>query len=223
MSMKNCLAIAHRGYSSKYGDNNLISFQEAINHSFDMIEMDLQLSKDQQIIIYHDPHLKGIPIEVLTSNSLKEKGLITLEQLFDHIDYHQIKLNLELKGNNSQLPILLIKFLQKYQIETSQIYVSSFNSQFICQLMELRHQSQFTFQIGFISCNYYSPEIRQQLLSKIDFFVLDYEILNQEIIDYCHQHQMLLFVFTNTDNFSHQYISKYPVDGIISNTKYWET
>ena len=114
--MKNCLAITHRGYSSKYGDNNLISFQEAINHSFDIIEMDLQLSKDQKIIIYHDPQLKGIPIRELTSNQLIEQGLITLEQLFNHIDYQQIKLNLELKGNNSQLPILLIKFLQKYQI-----------------------------------------------------------------------------------------------------------
>ena len=221
--MKRCLAIAHRGYSSKYGDNNLVSFQEAINHSFDMIELDLQLSQDHQIIIYHDPHLKGISLWELTSTELTEQGLITLEQLFDQLDYHQIKLNLELKGNNSQLPVLLIKLFQKYQMETSQIYLSSFNEQFICQLIQLRSQYQYTFQIGFISCNYYSPEIRQQLLSKIDFFVLDYEILNQEIIDYCHQHQMLLFVFTNTDNFSHQYISKYPVDGIISNTKYWET
>ena len=221
--MRKCLAIAHRGYSSKYGDNNLTSFQEAINHSFDMIEMDLQLSKDQQIIIYHDPHLTGTPIRELTSRTLREKGLITLEQLFDHIDYHQIKLNLELKGTNSQLPILLIKFLQKYEIETSQIYLSSFNSQFICRLLELRHQYQFKFQIGFISCNHYSIEMRQQLLSKIDFFVIDYEILNHEIIDYCHQRQILLFIFTNTDNFSYQYISKYSIDGIISNTKYWET
>lgn len=39
--MNKCLSIAHRGYSSLYGDNNLVSFQEALNHSFDMIELDL--------------------------------------------------------------------------------------------------------------------------------------------------------------------------------------
>lgn len=220
--MSKCLAIAHRGYSSKYGDNNLISFQESINHSFDMIELDLQLSKDQRIIIYHDPHFKGASLSELTSHQLQKEGLITLEQLFDHIDYHQIKLNLELKGNSSQLPVLLINFLQKYQIDTPQIYLSSFNFQFISYLIELRQKYQFRFQIGFISCNHYSLEIRHQLLSNIDFFVLDYELLNQEIIDYCHQNQLLIFVFTNTNKFTYQYICNYHVDGIISNTKYWE-
>jgi len=220
--MSKCLSIAHRGYSSKHGDNNLISFREAINHSFDMIELDLQLSKDQQIIIHHDPHFKGASLSELTSHQLQKEGLITLDQLFDHLDYHQIKLNLELKGNSSQLPVLLINFLQKYQIDTPQIYLSSFNCQFISHLIELRQQYQFLFQIGLISCNHYSPEIRHQLLSNIDFFVLDYELLNQEIIDYCHQNQLLIFVFTNTDNFTYQYICNYHVDGIISNTKYWE-
>ena len=220
--MSKCLSIAHRGYSSKYGDNNLISFQEAINHSFDMIELDLQLSKDQQIIIHHDSHFKGVSLSELTSHQLQKEGLITLKQVFEHIDYHQIKLNLELKGKSSQLPVLLINFLQKYQIDTPQIYLSSFNCQFISDLIELRQQYQFRFKIGIISSNHYSPQIRDQLLFKTDFFVLDYELLHQEIIDYCHQHQLLVFVFTNIDKFSYQYICNYQVDGIITNTKYWE-
>lgn len=219
--MNKCLSIAHRGYSSLYGDNNLVSFQEALNHSFDMIELDLQLTKDFYIIIYHDPHLKGVPIEKLTLKQLQQEGLITLEELFVEIDCQQIKFNLELKGNNSQLPILLIKFLQRFQIENSQIYISSFNCHFISQLHELRQYYQLKFQLGLISCNYYLPEIQQQLLSNIDFFVLDYETLNQEILDDCHSRQILLFVFTNINDSSYQYICNYDVDGIISNTKYW--
>lgn len=220
--MSKCLSIAHRGYSSKYGDNNLISFQEAINHSFDMIELDLQLSKDQQIIIHHDPYFEGVSLDKLTCHQIRQKGVLTLEELFNHLDYHQIKLNLELKGHDSQLPVLLIDFFKEYQIDTQEIYLSSFNCQFISHLIELRQQYQCRFQIGLISCNHYSPKIRSQLLSNIDFFVLDYEFLNQETIDYCHQHQLLVFVFTNIDKFSYQYICNYHVDGVISNTKYWE-
>ena len=220
--MSKCLSIAHRGYSSKYGDNNLISFQEAINHSFDMIELDLQLSKDQQIIIHHDPHFEGVSLDKLSCHQLQQKGLLTLEELLNHLDYHQIKLNLELKGHNSQLPVLLIDFFKEYQIDTPQIYLSSFNCQFISHLIELRQQYQFKFKIGLISSNHYLPETRSQLLQHTDFFVLDYELLHQEIIDYCHQHQLLIFVFTNIDKFSYQYICNYQVDGIISNTKYWE-
>ena len=130
-------------------------------------------------------------------------------------------MNLDLKGDNFQLPIFLMEFLHRHQIETSQIYVSSFNVLFIHQLFTLRQEYQFQFQIGLISCNLYPPAIREQLLSNLDFYVLDYELLNQEIVDYCHQLQISLFVFTNTSQSSYQFISTYSVDGIISNTKYW--
>jgi|OM-RGC.v1.013592534 Glycerophosphoryl diester phosphodiesterase len=219
--MNYCLSIAHRGYSSEYGDNNLRSFQEAVKHSFDMIELDLQLSKDNQIIIYHDPHLKGVSINEFTCEQLQDMGVLTLEELVTNIDNQLIKFNLELKGTHTLLPLLVMTFLEKHKLKTSQIYLSSFNYQYVLKLKELRDQYQFKFQIGLISCNHYSPEIRSQLLSNIDFFVLDYESLCQEIVNYCHQHQILLFVFTNYNDFSYQFICKYDVDGIISNTKFW--
>ena len=33
------LKIAHRGYSDKYGDNNMKAFHEALYAGFDMIEL----------------------------------------------------------------------------------------------------------------------------------------------------------------------------------------
>ena len=46
--------IAHRGYSGKYGDNNMMSFQAAYDNGFNMIETDVQLCKTGEIVIYHD-------------------------------------------------------------------------------------------------------------------------------------------------------------------------
>ena len=51
------IQIAHRGYSDKYGDNNIESFLEAIGSGFDMIELDVQLCKTGEIVIFHDTHL----------------------------------------------------------------------------------------------------------------------------------------------------------------------
>ena len=48
------LVIAHRGYSDKCGDNNIPSFLEAVHYGFDMVEMDIQLCKTGEIIVYHD-------------------------------------------------------------------------------------------------------------------------------------------------------------------------
>ena len=53
------LEIAHRGYSEFYKDNTIEAFIKAILHKFDMIELDIQLTKDQKIIIYHDTFIKN--------------------------------------------------------------------------------------------------------------------------------------------------------------------
>ena len=53
------LEIAHRGYSEFYNDNTLEAFEKAIIHKFDMIELDIQLTKDNKIIIYHDTYIKN--------------------------------------------------------------------------------------------------------------------------------------------------------------------
>lgn len=45
---------AHRGYSGKYPENTLLSFQKAIETGADIVEFDLHLSKDKELIVIHD-------------------------------------------------------------------------------------------------------------------------------------------------------------------------
>lgn len=47
----------HRGYSSAYPENTLLAFQEAFQLGVDMVEFDLQLSKDGAVIVMHDQTL----------------------------------------------------------------------------------------------------------------------------------------------------------------------
>lgn len=51
------LNIAHRGFSGKYPENTLLAFQKAIDLGVDAIELDVQLSKDGEIMIFHDEEL----------------------------------------------------------------------------------------------------------------------------------------------------------------------
>lgn len=53
--MRNKLKIiAHRGYSGKYPENTLISFQKAIEYGAKYIEFDIQYTKDKEIVVIHD-------------------------------------------------------------------------------------------------------------------------------------------------------------------------
>ena len=45
---------AHRGYRTKYPENTLLAFRMAIETGCDGIELDVQLSKDGEIVIIHD-------------------------------------------------------------------------------------------------------------------------------------------------------------------------
>ncbi len=54
------LNIAHRGFSGQFPENTLLAFQEALDLGVDAIELDVQLSKDGEIMIFHDEDLSRI-------------------------------------------------------------------------------------------------------------------------------------------------------------------
>ena len=62
------VCIAHRGFSGCFPENTLLAFDKAIEAGADMIEFDVQLSDDQELVVYHDPTLVKV----------REQGLQTL-------------------------------------------------------------------------------------------------------------------------------------------------
>jgi glycerophosphoryl diester phosphodiesterase len=50
----NFTIIAHRGASAYYPENTIASFQGAISMGADMVELDVQLTKDGEVVVFHD-------------------------------------------------------------------------------------------------------------------------------------------------------------------------
>ena len=48
------IVIGHRGYRAKYPENTLASFSAAMDAGADMIELDVHLTKDNQLAVIHD-------------------------------------------------------------------------------------------------------------------------------------------------------------------------
>lgn len=53
-SVKNVIVAGHRGYRAKYPENTMLSFQKAHELGVDMLEMDLNLTRDKQLVVIHD-------------------------------------------------------------------------------------------------------------------------------------------------------------------------
>nr|WP_242596379.1 glycerophosphodiester phosphodiesterase [Enterococcus ureasiticus] len=67
--------IAHRGSRGTHPENTLAAFKEAVRVGSDGIELDVQLSKDNQLIVMHDETIDR------TTNGHGEVGSLTLAEL----------------------------------------------------------------------------------------------------------------------------------------------
>ncbi len=68
------LVIAHRGYSARFGDNTLTSIKEAFKSGADMCEVDLQMTREGEVFIFHDYYLGGVRIAEQTLKELKARA-----------------------------------------------------------------------------------------------------------------------------------------------------
>lgn len=159
------LIIGHRGSPTLITENTIPSFQKAVDQGAEGLEFDVRLSKDGQIVVFHDTDLKRLSSrsEKINKLSLTELHAVELNKsgaqqenvyipsLNDLLPFfNQVKvINIEiksdglLKGHNILEP--LIQFLDKHNIDDKCI-VSSFNPLI---LMKLRITRPHTV-IGFL-------------------------------------------------------------------------
>lgn len=52
------ILIAHRGYSAISPENSFLAFELAYQFCFSAVELDVHLTKDQQLVIIHDANTK---------------------------------------------------------------------------------------------------------------------------------------------------------------------
>jgi glycerophosphoryl diester phosphodiesterase len=206
------LQIAHRGYSFKYKDNNLKSFIEAINNNFDVIEMDLQLNKNNEIVIYHDLFYKDKMIRNLSNNKIKKYNILTLKDFFKYFDYINVKIIFDLKGD-SLLSKYLLEFINLYNIDTSNIIFASFNENHLLQLKNKK------FKLGFITCNNFNSIHFFKLIKDYDFIIADINVIDENFVTQCKKYNKKLYCFTCHNENEKKLFFKYNIDGIITNIK----
>jgi len=52
--------VAHRGFAKEYPENTIVAIQAAIDAEAKFIEIDIQLTKDKQVVLFHDRDLKRL-------------------------------------------------------------------------------------------------------------------------------------------------------------------
>src|SRR5690625_1768559 len=141
------LNFAHRGSLTEAPENTVSAMKKAIAHGVQGIELDVQLTKDNHLILIHDHHvrrfnkavkgtvrdytladLKKIDIGSYFSKEFAFERLATLEEVLE-IMPKEIMLNIEIKNAPimyKNIEAILLACLHQYE-RTENIMISSFD------------------------------------------------------------------------------------------------
>lgn len=163
--MKLPLVYAHRGASAYAPENTLLSFQKAIDMHADGVELDIQLTKDGQIVVIHDEWLdrtsngkgfvKDYTLEELRklefNFNFPEQGhadIPTMQEVFDLLKPTNLRIDIELKTGIIFYPQLEEKILAltKENHMEDRVEYSSFNH-YTCKKL---HELDPSVYVGFL-------------------------------------------------------------------------
>lgn len=186
---------AHRGASGYCPENTIEAFKKAIEMNSDGIELDVQLTKDGQIVVCHDElidrvsnhkgFLKDFTYEELASfnfnNKMDEKypfcKIPLLSEVLEMIKPTKLVLNIELKTSvfhYEGIEQKVVDMVKEYGLEDRIIY-SSFNHQSIVNLLNINPQANcgFLHSDGIIDICQYAKKYHVNNLHPVFYYLLD--------------------------------------------------
>ena len=216
--LNNIIEIAHRGNSELHKDNTIKSFISALDNDFDMIELDIQLCKTGEIIVYHDTYINDkMIIDMDFKDILQlEPDVITLEEFFNIPGMKDTYVYLDLKGN-LELADELVEFIEDKKLNKDKIVIASFNLKHLEIIFALDPE----LQIGFVTDNNFSDTLYCKLgqMDYIDFVCINWAMLDHESIELIKLLGMKVYTFTCSNKFILDRILEYNIDGIVTNFK----
>jgi len=210
--------IAHRGISGRYPENTLLAYQHAIDAGADWIELDVQSTADDAVIVSHDNdaerctnghglfnHMTLQQVKQLDAGSWFDpkfagERIPTLEETLDFMGDGRIRICIEIKGhgtaNSMRTAWNTVGILQKHNA-LRHIVVSSFDPVALRAIKEweplVATSLDPTPQDGTLT----PWELCQQVLGhNINAMQHVYDTLTPELIDEAHQHGFSLWAWT---------------------------
>lgn len=220
------ITVSHRGVDNANGVQNSITALKKTSQDThpDYIEMDIQETKDQQFVVYHDFNLKSLtdvkkkPYELnlkeLTEITVHENGMEEKIASFD--DYlaeanrQNQKLMIEIKPTKNDSPEMIDNFLAKYKaniLENGHIIQSlSFD------IVEEIKKKEPKIVVGYIM----PFSVAGPPEGEMDFFTLEYTTLNSNFINTANAEGKDVYAWTPNDEETMTRMMFYGIDGIIT-------
>ncbi|MDH4330611.1 MAG: glycerophosphodiester phosphodiesterase family protein [Candidatus Moranbacteria bacterium] len=183
--------VGHKGAAGYAPENTLTSFQKAIDVGCDRAELDVRLTKDNQVVVFHDKEVSALTdgegfVNEMTLDEIKKlncgdgEKIPTLQEVVD-LCKDKIDLQIELKAEGT--PELVNEIVVKNEIE-DQVVITSFKENFLKEIKSLNPD----LKVGLL---FYTNEAMLKIWElteeiPLDFFAPHSEMVTKEFIEKAH-------------------------------------
>ena len=178
-SDKNIFVAAHRGWSEAYPENSMIAFQKAAELGVDQIEMDIRVTKDGELVVFHDQtvdrvsngtgkvadftlaELKELDIGIKKGEQFVGTRIPTLVEFLDFIKMQpDLTVDFELKEYNDDGPLSeeyqllcdrVLDLIAAYDLE-DRCVVNSFGGN-IHEYIQKKYGNKYKHHVFFPACH----------------------------------------------------------------------
>lgn len=227
------LVWAHRGASGYAPENTLAAFQKAVDLGADGVELDIQLTKDDQIVVIHDETIdrtsdgkgwvKDYTLEELrafnynrTKPEYKHADIPTMREVFELLKPTGLFINIEIKTGvvfYEKIEEKILALTKEMGMEDRVCY-SSFNHYTVTRIHELKSDAEvgFLYADGPIDMPSYGVKHGVNALHPA-LYNLQYDGFVKE----CKEKGLKLNVWTVNERPYMEMCCQYGVDAIITN------
>jgi len=217
------IGLSHRGNSKKFIENSFEAFNSVIQMGYKYIETDLRMTKDNEVIAFHDPDLKrlfnlDLQVKDLTFNKIanlfKEKNcsLLTLEDALKK--FPEIHFNIDLKVKEViQDSIKVVENLNAF----NRVCFASFHSSHTKKI--LQHNQNAIVSMGmkdvalFKFFKFHNKKIR---IIQIPLKWKGIKVLTRNLIQKADKSNLFVHVWTINDRKTINYLIDLGVNGIVT-------
>lgn len=219
--------VAHRGGYSEAPENSLSAIDHALSLGVDIIELDIQRTKDGVLVLHHDLSLlrmAGVPNPVsdFTLEELQaldigsrvggDHGVERIPSLAEALvrigEEARVLLDVKDFGEGAAMAEDIVSLIEKLGLEDT-VYVQAFDY----GILQAVRQRNGRIRVGQIM--YYALGNLTRL--DVDFYTVQMGMLNRDLVASARRSQRELFVWTVRTEEDIKEVLQYDIDGIITN------
>lgn len=230
--------IAHRGLSGFYPENTMLAFKKCLNLDIYGIELDVQKTKDNQIVVIHDEKVDRTfngtgyvrdmtlsELQSLNSNfknyeNNKDCKIPTLKEVLTLFKPTDFIINIELKNNKIKYKNLeedVINLVKELKMER-RVIISSFRMKSLNKVKALCPKITRSY---LISEKFYKYRLKNMIFykaikNKSIYLSTNYIIADKKFINKCHRRDIKILCYTVNTIEEYEKLLKLKVDGVFT-------